>query len=71
MKNEPIKVQDLQRYAREVGLFYTNFSEIARQLYADRLQDKIDRLKQSENAEVRELAEITEFLVDTYRITAK
>jgi hypothetical protein len=71
MKNEPIKVQDLQRYAREVGLFYTNFSEIARQLYADRLQEKIDRLKQSENAEVRELAEITEFLVDTYRITAK
>jgi hypothetical protein len=71
MKNEPIKVQDLQRYAREVGLFYTNFSEIARQLYADRLQYKIDRLKQSENAEVRELAEITEFLVDTYRITAK
>jgi hypothetical protein len=67
MLNEPVKVQDLKEFGKRDGSLYMRpYSELARSYYAEQLAPKIYNAKQSLNPEVRELAEVVEFLVDCY-----
>lgn len=70
MKNERIEPRLLRHIATEEGISQCiSFKEMARHYYAGVMAKNIAKLKQSYNPDTRAIAEILEFLVDTYRQT--
>lgn len=66
MLNEPVSRKTLQEFSLTTTNPFVSYSELAHQYYATKLLEKLKPARESEDPAIKALAEVVEFLVDTY-----